>query len=72
MILYNCKNSANLGTACSLTYGKRCINFHLDIGQKFFTVRTINHWNDLPRDMVESPPLEVFKLGLDSVIDDLI
>ncbi|GAB0208708.1 hypothetical protein GRJ2_003336500 [Grus japonensis] len=37
--------------------------FLLDIRQTiFFTARTINHWNNLPRDMVESPSLEVFKM----------
>ncbi|GAB0181377.1 hypothetical protein GRJ2_000603000 [Grus japonensis] len=36
--------------------------FHLDIRNNIFTVRTINHWNNLPRDVVESPSLEVFKM----------
>ncbi|KAK4806817.1 hypothetical protein QYF61_005613 [Mycteria americana] len=40
-------------------YGER---FHLDIRKKFFTVRTINHWNNVPRDVVEFPSLEVFKI----------
>jgi len=35
--------------------------FHLNIRKKYFTVRTIIHWNNHPRDMVESPPLQVFK-----------
>ncbi|KFQ49940.1 hypothetical protein N334_14201, partial [Pelecanus crispus] len=35
--------------------------FHLDIRKKFFTLRTIIHWNNLPRDVVEFPSLEVFE-----------
>jgi len=40
--------------------------------QKFFRVRTIKHWNNLHRGMEESPSLEVFKMGVDKVLDDLI
>jgi len=36
--------------------------FHPDIRKKFFTVRTTIHWNNLPRDTVKSPSLEVFKM----------
>ncbi|KAK4829749.1 hypothetical protein QYF61_006458 [Mycteria americana] len=46
--------------------------FHLDIRKKFFTVRTIIHCNNLPGDMVESPSLEVFRMQLDRVLDNLI
>ncbi|KAK4806910.1 hypothetical protein QYF61_012631 [Mycteria americana] len=38
---------------------------HLDIRRKCFTVRTIIQWNNLPRDVVESPSLEVSKMRLD-------
>ncbi|KAK4805622.1 hypothetical protein QYF61_022380 [Mycteria americana] len=43
--------------------------FRLDIRNTFFTVRTIIHWNNLPRDVVESPLMEVFKMRLDKVLD---
>ena len=45
--------------------------FHLDIRKTIFRLRTINHWNNLPRDVVESPSLEVFKMRLDRVRDNL-
>ncbi|KFP68588.1 hypothetical protein N322_13186, partial [Cariama cristata] len=49
--------------------------FRLDTGKKFyifFTVRTIDHWNSLPRDRVESPSLEVFKMQLVRTLDNLV
>lgn len=38
----------------------------------FFTVRRANHWDNLPRDAVESPSLEIFRTWLDRVPDNLI
>ncbi|KFP23290.1 hypothetical protein Z169_03458, partial [Egretta garzetta] len=46
--------------------------FRLDIRKKFFTMRVVNHWNRLPREVVEAPSLETLKARLDGALSNLI
>ncbi|KFV90313.1 hypothetical protein N327_12568, partial [Fulmarus glacialis] len=46
--------------------------FRLDRRKKFFTVRVVKHWNRLPREVVDAPSVETFKVRLDRALSNLI
>jgi len=46
--------------------------FHLHMRKNFFTLRVTEPWNRLPRGVVDSPSLEIFKTRLDKVLCSLL
>jgi len=56
------------GNGHKLKHGKFCLNMR----KNFFTLRVMEHWNRLPREVVESPSLGIFKTHLDKVLCSLL
>ena len=46
--------------------------FHLNMRKNFFPLRVMEHWNRLPRVLMASPSLEIFKTRLDKVLCSLL
>jgi len=46
--------------------------FHVNMRKNFFTLRVTEHWNRLPRVVVDSPSLEILKTCLDEILCSLL
>jgi len=46
--------------------------FQSNTRKSFFTARVVVDWNSLPREVVESPCLEIFRIHLEACLCDLL
>ena len=46
--------------------------FHMNMRRNFFMVGVTEHWNRLPREVVDSPSLQIFKIHSDAYLGSLL
>ena len=71
---YQSGESSSLLTARMRSYGFKLHQgrFRSDIRKKIFSKTAVRQWHRLPREVVESPSLEVFKNRVDVALMDVV
>jgi len=69
-ILVSCRANSDRtrGDGFKLKEGR----FRLDIIKKFFMLRVMKPWHRFPREVIDAPSLETFKVGSDRALSSLI
>jgi len=50
---------------------RKAERFRPDTRKKFLTMRVVKHWDRLPGEVADAPPLETFKTKLDRALSNL-
>jgi len=56
------------GNGFKLEHGR----YRLAVRRKFFTMRVVKHWNRIPREVVNAPSMEIFRVRSGGALSNLI
>ena len=70
LMLFNTSSFIPLWKVLTADHNLNILN--MNMRKNFFPLRVTEHWNRLPREVVESHSLEIFKTHLDEVLCNLL